>query len=258
MQITVLSENTSANDLIGCEHGLSIYIETAEHKILFDMGQTPLFAENARKLAIDLAEVDFAVLSHGHYDHGGGLETFFELNKKAKVYIPLKAFGDYYNASDKYIGLDCSLKDNERLIFTAKTTVITDNITLHDCNDRKRRYNLGSFGLKQKTDGKPIADNFDHEHYLLIEENGRRILFSGCSHKGILNIVEWFNPDILIGGFHFSKLPLDETLTGYAENLERHSTVYYTCHCTGSEQYNYMKKTMSRLYYISAGETITV
>ena len=79
MKITALTENTSVNENIGAEHGLSLYIETDGHKILFDMGQTDMFERNAKTLCIDLSEVDIAVLSHGHYDHGGGLARFLEI-----------------------------------------------------------------------------------------------------------------------------------------------------------------------------------
>ena len=106
MKITALTENTPFNDNISAEHGLSLYIETEKHNILFDMGQTSLFAENAKKLGIDLTKVDIAVLSHGHYDHGGGLTEFLKINKTAPVYINRYAFGDYYNGTEKYIALE--------------------------------------------------------------------------------------------------------------------------------------------------------
>ena len=105
---------------------------------------------------------------------------------------------------------------------------------------------------------KLIPDDFRHEQYLLIEENGRRILISGCSHKGIVNIAEWFKPDVLVGGFHFSKLPLDDALKGYAGFLNSFDTEYYTCHCTGIEQYAFMKKYIDKLSYLSTGESIIV
>ena len=109
MEITSLVENTSRMDF-PVEHGLSLYISLDDgHKILFDMGQRRLFADNAERLGIDLADVDIAVVSHGHYDHGGGLRTFLELNKKAKVYISRHAFEPHYSLREnglKYIGIN--------------------------------------------------------------------------------------------------------------------------------------------------------
>ena len=102
-------------------------------------------------------------------------------------------------------------------------------------------------------DGALVPDDFRHEHYLLLEENGKRVLISGCSHRGIINIMEWFKPDVLIGGFHFNKLPLDGALRSYAETLASYDTDYYTCHCTGVEQFEYMKRFMPRLNYLSTG-----
>ena len=105
-------------------------------------------------------------------------------------------------------------------------------------------------------DGVFRPEDFRHEQYLLVEENGQKILFSGCSHRGILDIVDWFRPDVLIGGFHFSKLPLDDTLRAYAEYLDSFPTRYYTCHCTGEKQYSFMRQTMKHLHYLSCGDTI--
>ena len=102
MEITVLAENTCKNGAFGTEHGLSLFIRTENYTILFDMGQTNLFLENAEKMGIDLETVDFAVLSHGHYDHGGGLKAFLNINPKAVVYANANVFGSYYNAKESY------------------------------------------------------------------------------------------------------------------------------------------------------------
>jgi len=99
MKITALVENTSCDPDLGAEHGLSLYIETRRQKILFDMGQTDLFVSNAERLGINLSEVDLAVLSHGHYDHGGGLRRFLEINKRATVYLSRYAFEAHYNGT---------------------------------------------------------------------------------------------------------------------------------------------------------------
>ena len=99
MKITALVENTSVPGL-PVEHGLSLYIETTRHTILFDSGQGTLFAENAERLGKDLAKVDLMVLSHGHYDHGGGLKTFLELNDHAplRLRVPLERDGEVYRS----------------------------------------------------------------------------------------------------------------------------------------------------------------
>ena len=251
MKITALTENTAACGL-PVEHGLSLFIEQDGRALLFDMGQTDLFAQNAARLGVDLAAVDIAVLSHGHYDHGGGLRRFLELNQKAPVYLSRHAFEPHFNG-ERYIGLDVSLRDSDRLIFTDGVTKIADGITLYSCSDREKVLDSGSFGLNMEQDGKLVPDDFRHEHYLLLEENGKRVLISGCSHRGIINIMEWFKPDVLIGGFHFNKLPLDGALRSYAETLASYDTDYYTCHCTGVEQFEYMKRFMPRLNYLSTG-----
>lgn len=256
MRIISLAENTSCRKDLGAEHGLSLYIETLDHKLLFDMGQTGLFAENAGKLDVDLTAVDLAVLSHGHYDHGGGLETFLKINKKAPVYLNRHAFEAHYNGTEKYIGLDKKLQSHPRLSFTGDITPICKGLTLYSCNDKSRDYDLGSSGLNTKEEEQFLPDDFRHEQYLLIEEEGKRVLISGCSHKGILNIVQWFQPQVLVGGFHFSKLPLDDTLKTYARFLDESGTVFYTCHCTGTQQFDFMKQFMSRLHYLSCGETL--
>ena len=227
IQITALVENTSADPRLGAEHGLSLYIETGAHHILFDMGQTALYAANARALGVDLAGVDLAVLSHGHYDHGGGLAHFLAANPGAPVYLSRYAFEPHYHGSTKNIGLEPALAQNLRLRFTGETTPLGDGLTLYACNARPRRHDLGSFGLTTVRDGAFVAEDFRHEQYLLIEQAGKRGLISGCFHKGILDLVEWFRPDVLVGGFHFSKLPLDETLAGYARALDRSGTVFY-------------------------------
>ncbi len=258
MKIVSLAENTSANSSLAVEHGLSLYIETEKAKILFDMGQTALFAENAEKLGVDLAAVDFAVLSHGHYDHGGGLEKFLEINKTAPVYLSCFAFEPHYNGTEKYIGLDVNLQDNERLVFVGDERRIAEGCTLYSCNKNEKKYDLGSFGLNMLVGEKFMPDDFTHEQYLLIEENRKRVLISGCSHKGIMDITQWFEPDVLVGGFHYSKIEPDETLKKYAEFLDRFKTEYYTCHCTGVTQYEFMKKYMSRLHYIKTGDEILI
>lgn len=258
MKVTSLVENTAGRGGVTVEHGLSLYIETKNKKIIFDMGQSDAFIKNAKLLDIDLENVDAAILSHGHYDHGGGLRYFIQINQKAPIYVHSKAFLPYYNGKEKYIGLDPSLKEEKRIVFTDERFRINEDMELFSCNGRIRKNSFGAFGLKEKTDAGFTDDLFLHEQYLLIEEDGKRVLISGCSHKGIIDITEWFRPDVLIGGFHFSKMPLDTALEEAALKLDAYGTKYYTCHCTGTEQYDFMKNYIKDLQYLACGQVILV
>ena len=86
MKIVTLIENLANRSGLIAEHGLSFYIETDKSKIIFDTGQSSLFLNNAKKLNINIEDVDALVLSHGHFDHTGGLYPFLEANKKAKIF----------------------------------------------------------------------------------------------------------------------------------------------------------------------------
>ena len=265
MIIKCLTENTKLSENLISEHGLSLYIETNGNKILFDTGQTDAFSENAKAMGIDIADVDMLVLSHGHYDHGGGIKKFVELNKKAPIYVNKCVFEPHYNCNDgmeKYIGLDLDLQKSDRFIFTDDEYNIDENMALYTCNDKSREFYNNAFGLFEKKNGEYIPDDFRHEQYLMINENNKRILISGCSHKGILNIENWFKPDVLVGGFHFMKLSPDndesaEILRKAAQQLNSQKTDYYTCHCTGVEQYEYLKQFFgNNLHYVSTGSVI--
>ena len=260
MKIWTLMENTASREDLAAEHGLSLYIEAKGKRILFDAGQTAAFAENAQCLGIDLGKVDLAVLSHGHYDHSGGLLRFLECNERAPVYVSSLAAGDYYNAQDRYIGIAPELKENPRLISVGEKLELAEGITLVSCQDRRPVIDVDSAGLQKKTEGRLQPDAFLHEQYLIIEEKGKRVVFSGCSHRGIRNIVKWLPCDILIGGFHFMKKdPHSPEVMETAEQLLREDTVYYTCHCTGRQQYESMKAVMgSRLQYLAAGDCLEV
>lgn len=280
-------ENRGAGLL--CEHGLSLYIETTNHKILFDTGRSGVFADNAEKLGIDLDEVDIAVISHGHYDHGNGLSRFLAVNHHAPVYINRRAFGGYYSQKGRFIGIDPAPRENRQLIFTDDECRIDDELFLCTCNGRERTFPSMTDGLTEEcNDGSRRPDLFLHEQYLIItekksgedpekgdgkdcwndnpkenrtdsgKENDKKVVFSACSHKGVLNIVSWLKPDVFVGGFHFFHEDVQDgankTLDQAAGFLNAQPCVYYTGHCTGTPQYAYLKKRMGdRLHGLSTG-----
>ncbi len=134
MKIKVLVENTTDSDL-QCEHGLSLYMEYKDKRILLDAGSTEVFAENAHKMGVDLSMADMALLSHGHYDHSGGFGAFIRENKEAPVYAMESAMAGYASTSGAgfhEIGVPVSVKEvlKDRLVLIDKITQVAEGITL--------------------------------------------------------------------------------------------------------------------------------
>ncbi len=257
--LKVLIENTALSENFRKEHGLSLYLETDTHKILFDTGKSDQFLANAQALGIDLSEADTAVISHGHYDHTGGLNTFLNLNKKAPVYINRQAFLPHFYGSQEYIGMDPTIIPDRRFVLIDDFLKIDDTLSLYSCNGMSAFPPVGNEGFSVLQQGGRMPDQFWREHYLLIRDAGRKILITGCSHKGILNLVNWFKPDVLVGGFHFMGLDPEQPkarklLEHAAQTLQQYPTHYYTGHCTGSRQYDLLKEILGdQLHAISSG-----
>lgn len=271
MIIKALAENTSVSDNFSCEHGLSLYIETKKHKLLFDMGKSDLFVQNAKKLDVDLSEVDCAVISHGHYDHGGGLKSFLDINKKAQVYIHEKAFEKHFSkrpSGTAYIGLDNNLKNNERIVFTGGYYKIDDELELFSGIRQKELMSSSNKPLLMENGDKLVQDTFDHEQNLIITENGRTLLLAGCAHNGIVNIIQRFKEikgkyaDIVIGGFHLysngtGKSEDASLIKAIGERLKESGSLYYTCHCTGIPAFEQLSAVMgSKIRYLATGSVV--
>ena len=130
MKVITLFENRTISKEYKYKHGLSMYIETSNHKILFDTGTDESFAYNACKLGVNLEDIDIAVISHGHFDHGGGLEAFLKLNSKAKIYIGKGAFDNHllkiFGIIKHNIGLKKELLSNNRFVFVDGLMKIDD------------------------------------------------------------------------------------------------------------------------------------
>jgi 7,8-dihydropterin-6-yl-methyl-4-(beta-D-ribofuranosyl)aminobenzene 5'-phosphate synthase len=274
MIIKTLVENTTIQENLEVEHGLSLYIETKNHNILFDTGASGSFANNAIKMDVDLTDVDMVVISHGHYDHGGGLKTFLELNSKAKIYVNRKTFDKHYanrpNDVKKYIGLDEALLENNRFIFVGDSMVIDDEIELFSGVHANRLNPSGNQDLLMQSGDELIHDDFKHEQNLIIKEEGKTLLVAGCAHNGIVNILDHYHnlkdkyPNYVIGGFHLYNLSRnvneDPILVGkIGECLLKTGSKYYTGHCTGIESFNHLKKIMEdKIDYLATGSQIII
>ena len=263
MNVAVLCENTSRDPALTPEHGLSLLVETAGRVILLDVGQSDAFAKNAERMGLSLADVDLAVLSHGHYDHGGGISTFFARNTRAPLYLSDRAFGEHYHG-ERYIGLDRTLAEHPRLRPVKEDTCLVSGVSILSSSVRALKHPIDASGLTVREGGVHQPEPFLHEQYLLVEEEGRRILFSGCSHRGVRNLLAWFSPDVLVGGLHLSGLdPSDEAdaraLAAVAEEMERSGTRFLTGHCTGERAYAYLKERLGeRIEAFSTGDRFRI
>lgn len=277
MRIINLVENELGET--GCEaaHGLSFYVETKNHKLLFDTSPSEVVLRNAQKLGVDLTAVDIVILSHGHYDHSGGIIAFMELNPNAKIYMQHNAGGDYYayDGEDKgfrYIGIDKKILSLPQVQFLEGDTKIDDELQLFTVD--KRAFPLPSTNkrLRELRGVEYKQDEFKHEQNLLLTADGKKILFCGCAHNGILNVMETIErkfgsdslPDLVIGGFHlmkrteYSQADTAE-VTEIANRLKSYKAHFATCHCTGLPVFNQMKEIMGdQLSYVRSGDEVKV
>lgn len=268
MKVTVLVENQSIDPNLASEHGLSLYIETKKHHILFDAGDSNLFEINAHKLGIDLTSVDTFILSHGHHDHGGGLNRFIELNDHAKIYAHQKAFDPHFSKrGNQYVNIGIPFPEHaaNRLIFNQDQLIIDEELTLFSKITESKYYPSSNKNLYMDEDNRCALDDFKHEQNLIIKENNQHILVAGCAHHGMLNIIyeanHLFNVniDVAIGGLHmFSRSTgmseSKETIEQIAHELLKTGVLLLTCHCTGETAYNILSPIMKdRITYIKTG-----
>ena len=277
MRITTLIENAHGSDArLRNEHGLSLFIETKDCKLLFDLGPSHRFADNAAILGIDLAAVDLAVISHGHYDHGGGLARFLELNSDANVFLRRGADGPQYStalARERYIGLDPEvLRANmDRLRWVDGETEVAPRIHLLTTIPKIDARPSGNSRLFLKEGDRLIPDPFDHELVCVIKEEDGIVVLTGCGHCGATNMVrvakEHFPHDSIkavVGGFHliFSPAANDPATTPedvriFAGTLARLGCAkVITGHCTDEKAISILQEQLgNRLARLRTGMT---
>lgn len=278
MKIKALIENKSSDNKYKAEHGLSIYIDTGVIKILVDTGESGAFIENAIEMGVEITDIDVVIASHSHRDHTGGLIGFFKKNKKAKLYISKNANQQLFFRVALFIKENVSTpqevftKYGERICLVDGFSEIDENIAIISMFKRKYpipKTNKRLLAMKNKA---YVRDDFDHELAVVINNNGKLVIITGCSHSGVDNMIEevmkhfpGYPIQTVIGGFHLMSfilpqylgekkkkiIQLGERLLNY--NIEK----TYTCHCTGDRGFNILKEVMGdKIGYFKTGDEL--
>ena len=264
MEITTLIEDRPGRPGLAHEFGLSLHIHTPEMNLLLDTGQTGAFLDNATALGLDLEKLDMALISHGHYDHGGGLGPFMDAFPKVPVYLHKWAMGQFYgnigarlspemnkwipNAIKslppfrRYIGLPREVLDRQGQNFRLvnRPWQVRENLFLITYIPKTHPIPQGNRYLLFKEGQRLKPDGFVHEIMLVVREADGLTLFSGCCHGGILNMVDTLktrfpNDPIkaVVGGFHLNHESPD-TVAHIGKTLAAHDIPrIITGHCTG-------------------------
>jgi 7,8-dihydropterin-6-yl-methyl-4-(beta-D-ribofuranosyl)aminobenzene 5'-phosphate synthase len=246
------------------EHGLSIYIETENSRVLFDTGQSGLFLHNAEKMGIKMEDIDSLVLSHGHYDHTGGLYPFLEKNKKARIYAKKDIFTPKYRSNSRFIGTvsqDEILK--ERLQFVDEITEVAENIFIMPDIELFNIADTHFKGLNIRIGEDVFIDEFEDELFLAILHNEQINIVTACSHRGITNIcntaTEHFRLPVglILGGFHLKNSTYDQFIQTMEYFRMLNPKSIGVCHCTGVEKYAEMEfECDTPLFYNYTGKEI--
>lgn len=256
-KITVLADNNTYVDGMCAEHGLSLWIETATGTVLFDMGKTDAFLKNARRLGIAVQTADAVVLSHGHYDHTGGMEAYLEAQSMTPVHLHPGAFITRYNGKSivpvgEPIGIGWSpfvMKLVEsRMVMSKDPHELIPG--LWSSGEVKRCPGSPSHGFVTP-DGKGgwTPDIVPDEQFLILVENGGLWLMAGCCHFGLSSMLSHAGamfPGIPIkgiaGGLHFKKSTDQEVRQAMALVDETVLQWIVPLHCTGNRGMEVIKR----------------
>lgn len=270
MKITTLVDNHAGNGL-RAEHGLSLWIECDGRHVLFDTGQSDALLTNARLLDIDLAQADYIVLSHGHYDHTGGIAPVLEIASHAEVYLHPAAPGIRYSIQsgkakpihmprEAVAALDALPPGRYHRVLGPR--MVTARIGVSGPIPRETRFESTGGPFYLDPEG-ALEDPIEDDLALWAESDEGLVVCVGYSHAGIVNTLSYIQRlagttkvRAVIGGFHLlgaAQERMEHTVAAL-RSLRPHLLI--TCHCTGEEATAALRKSLgSRVLAGSAGHS---
>lgn len=269
---TVLLENNNDNFSHGkCAHGLSLFLEIDNLKILFDTGPNSNFIYNAHLLKKNLNSIDSVVLSHSHYDHCCGFTEFIKKFRCRELICSDRFFYDKYSLKDGvyyYKGADFDEKFLNCFVihttYVEKTLKLAPHIFIHSNieNSEGMEELPKNFYIKESDGYYP--DKFLDESVLVFDKKDGLTVIVGCSHPGIISIIKAVSKihgkkvKTIIGGLHLAKAKksrIEKTITALErEGVEK----VYLGHCTGDKIIEFIKKRDSKIeaFRISTGAVL--
>jgi 7,8-dihydropterin-6-yl-methyl-4-(beta-D-ribofuranosyl)aminobenzene 5'-phosphate synthase len=248
IEITLLAENVARGRGVGGEHGLAYWIETPAGIVMFDTGQGLVLERNAVILNKDLSEVRAVVLSHGHYDHVGGLEVVLGKSPQASIYLHPDALKRRYSGDstgvvhsvDNSILYDGNLKQvAAKLVETHEPTEVLDGIWVTGEIPRQAKYEDTGGAFYLDADGH-IEDQIWDDQALYFHSSEGVVLVLGCAHAGVVNtmlyVAKLTGGDRLhavIGGMHLLNASPERLAHTYEVFKEMGVQLIAPCHCTG-------------------------
>ncbi len=246
INLTTLTENTATRGFIG-EWGLSLFIEADNKHILFDTGPGFSVIYNAQSLSIDFKTIDTIVLSHGHFDHTGGLKDVLTRKGTVDVIAHPDIWGKKYSFRENnyhYTGIPFPKEQlvglGARFILSRDPIWISDNIVTSGEVPFITGYEETDQSLYTMDNNSLIRDNFTDDLSLAIKTDKGLSIFLGCAHRGMINIINHFQQTTgeervysVVGGTHLisaSQERLDKTIADLKKTEIQKLGV---SHCTG-------------------------
>jgi len=272
---TLIEDNPSADTRLYTEHGLSLYMVIDGIKILFDTGKSGDFIKNAELLKIDLSKLDYVVLSHGHYDHSGGFRKLVDkVGTSYKLIVGEEFFYNKYGLIEgdtyKYLGnsfdKEYIRQNNIQTKYIEEDIFhITENIIIFTNFKRINDFELPNKRFQIKQDKNYILDNFSDEIVLTIKSEKGLFVILGCSHVGIVNILETIIERTgmpvygIVGGTHLieaDELRLNSTMNFFKE---KDIHILGMSHCTGKNALVEIEREFGNRYlYNNTGNVIKI